>query len=63
MGSFSSREKVRMRGPRDKTRYLLSPHPSPLPEGEGIMLLLTASVVTDALRTPYNCSRSYKTRY
>jgi len=42
MGSFSRREKVRMRVPRDKTRYCLSPHPSPLPEGEGIMLLLTA---------------------
>jgi len=47
MGSFSFREKVRMRVPRDKNRYFVSPHPSPLPEGEGIMLLLTASVVTD----------------
>jgi len=37
MGSFSLREKVRMRETR--VVFLIgSPHPSPLPEGEGITL-------------------------
>jgi len=37
MGSFSPREKVRMRETRSKILYFSFPHPSPLPAGEGIL--------------------------
>jgi hypothetical protein len=35
--SLSLRERVRVRGIAERYRHFASPHPGPLPEGEGVL--------------------------
>ena len=48
--SLSLRERVRVRGIAGRYRHFASPHPGPLPEGEGAFEIVSGEVMTCAHR-------------